>query len=368
MKTETIYFPGLNGLRAISAIAVVIFHVSLNAKAFNLNSSYLVKLENGYPLGAFLGSYGVSIFFALSGFLITYLLQAEKQKQEIDIKKFYLRRILRIWPLYYLYLFISILVINYWGLGINFTALLLYIFYAANLPFALGLSLPLLYHYWSLGIEEQFYIFWPWLNKKINSLIKICIALIIVLLVVKLLVHFAYQNSLADRILHYARFQCLIIGALGSLLYKQDNLLLLRIMDNKVSQLICWGIMFLAAVNRFHIATVIDDEIISVVALCLIIGQINVKNRIINLDTPIFNFLGQISYGIYVIHPVLIFLLAKCLSDLPISQPYKYCQAYLGVLVGTIGISYLSFTYFEKYFLKLKEKFAVVRSSAQSPI
>jgi len=367
VKNETIYFSGLNGLRAIASIAVVICHVSLNLEMFHLNRYNFRALENGHPLGAFSAGYGVSVFFVLSGFLITFLLQAEKQQQEISIRKFYLRRILRIWPLYYLYMFLSILVISYWEEDINVTALLLHIFYAANLPAAMGLYLPFLYHYWSLGIEEQFYMLWPWINKKVNSLIVFCAISIVVLIIIKLSVHFIYKDSLADKILQYARFQCLIIGALGAVLYRQCNPMFMRVTDNKVSQFICWGIMFLVAINRFHIATVIDNEIISVVALCLIIGQINIKNRLINLESPVFNFLGQISYGIYVIHPLLIFLLSKCSIIMHVQPLYRYYLVYFCVLGSIIAISYLSFTYFEKYFLTLKGKFTVVRSSAKNP-
>src|SRR4051812_39270307 len=101
MSNRPIHFSGLNGLRAIAALSVVIGHITMALKNFNLESTILPVRENGaMPLAI----YGVSIFFVLSGFLITYLLQSEKDIQKIDIKKFYIRRILRIWPLYYLFL------------------------------------------------------------------------------------------------------------------------------------------------------------------------------------------------------------------------------------------------------------------------
>ena len=91
-SNKEIYLPGLNGIRAIAAIAVVISHITVRNKDFGLNPFVFGFFENGTPRGLDLAGYGVSMFFTLSGFLITYLLLHEKKKQLIDIKKFYFRR------------------------------------------------------------------------------------------------------------------------------------------------------------------------------------------------------------------------------------------------------------------------------------
>src|SRR5689334_8705907 len=94
-----IYLKGLNGIRTIAAFGVLLAHLKLWA-------SDLKNTINENPWGPF----GVTMFFALSGFLITYLLLKEKDQSngKIAIRKFYVRRILRIWPLYFLYLFICL--------------------------------------------------------------------------------------------------------------------------------------------------------------------------------------------------------------------------------------------------------------------
>jgi peptidoglycan/LPS O-acetylase OafA/YrhL len=99
-----IYFQGLDGLRAIAAILVVIGHIELVKKSFNL-----VNLQDGGgPFYLYLGGHAVTFFFVLSGFLITYLLIKEKENNNsISIKSFYWKRILRIWPVYYL-LFVGV--------------------------------------------------------------------------------------------------------------------------------------------------------------------------------------------------------------------------------------------------------------------
>ncbi len=360
---KPIYLPGLNGIRAIASIAVVISHITLSLNEFNLDPYLFGAFIDGKPRGLLLAGYGVSIFFVLSGFLITYLLQLEKEYQTIDIKKFYVRRILRIWPLYYFYLSISVIVILIFGLDLSYKSLFLYVFYAANFHFLVGTTLPILVHYWSLCVEEQFYLFWPWINKKTNSLIIPIMCLIFILFGVKIWLHLFFPNSVMETIINATRFHCMMIGALGAVLYKKENKLFLKIADNKTIQFTCWIIVFMVAINKYHIASFVDNEIISVVALFLIIGQIRVKNRVLNLETPILNFLGKISYGVYVVHPLLIFLFSKILNHLTIYTPIKYIAVYLIITSSTIIMSYLSYTYFESYFLRFKKKFVVVESS-----
>jgi peptidoglycan/LPS O-acetylase OafA/YrhL len=368
MNNKPVYFRGLNGLRAMAAIAVVVSHTTLQLKEFNIDPFLMDIFQRGKPLSLQLAGYGVTIFFVLSGFLITYLLQAEKDIQPINIKKFYLRRILRIWPLYYLYLSLAVITILVLGLKLNTGTLLLYVFYAANVPFILNTTLPLLSHYWSLGVEEQFYLCWPWINKKVKSLFGFILIAIIVLVGTKVALHFFYPNTILETAIQVTSFHCMLIGALGALLYKNKNQLFLKLADNKITQSICWLIMLLVAFNKFHLASFIDNELIAVVAILLIIGQVNVKNRIVNLDINLLDFLGKISYGIYVIHPMAILLLSKLLRNVNLYTPLKCALIYTLVLTTTIFLAFISYTYFEKYFMALKKKYEVVKSSASKNI
>src|SRR5690606_24795997 len=108
---DRIYLPGLNGIRAIAAFAVVISHTNGRLGEFGLS-----KLPY-WDLAGF----GVTIFFTLSGFLITYLLLKERAKTgTIKVRKFYVRRLLRIWPLYYFYLFLILAIVGFSALGNTF--------------------------------------------------------------------------------------------------------------------------------------------------------------------------------------------------------------------------------------------------------
>ena len=97
--------------------------------------------------------------------------------------------------------------------------------------------------------------------------------------------------------------------------------------------------------------------------LVIIIGQVNIKNRLVSFDNQTFDFLGKISFGIYVYHPFLIFVLSTILIKFNIADIYKYPIVYISILGTTILISYLSFEFFEKKFIKLKNRFAVIKSS-----
>ncbi|MGB4843034.1 MAG: acyltransferase [Ferruginibacter sp.] len=365
MSNKPIYFPGLNGLRTLAALSVVVSHTTLALSKFNLDANFFGTFRNGEPKGLAMAGFGVTIFFVLSGFLITYLLVTEKKLQPISIKKFYMRRILRIWPLYYLYLSIAVIVILCFGLELNIRSLFFYLFYAANVPFILNSTIPFIGHYWSLGVEEQFYLFWPWINKKVKNLIPVILALIIILVGTKILLHFLTPGSIFENAIQVTRFHCMMIGALGAIFYDNKNKLLLLLSDNKIAQAICWLVILLLIINKFHIASIIDHEIISLVTVVIIIGQIKIKNRIVNLDTKVMDFLGKISYGIYVIHPVIIFLFAKLINQVNIAPPIKYFAVYTSIAALTIFFSWLSYTYFEKYFMTLKKKFEVVKSSAK---
>ncbi len=193
---KRVYFDYLDSLRFFAFFVVFVAHAAI---LFPISADWFYALYRSVISN---GSYGVNFFFILSGFLISYLLLAEKKETgDVSIKTFYLKRVLRIWPLYYVVFAISILVlpiIVHW-LGAEYVAgnlntfpnlqtqtegqigsgsvdgifsggfwwFFLFVgnFYRAHdfglTPFALGVL-------WSVCVEEQFYLFWPWVIKKLN--------------------------------------------------------------------------------------------------------------------------------------------------------------------------------------------------------
>jgi len=366
--SKSIHLSGLNGLRAIAALAVVISHITLALDSFGLVATIFGSDINGNPKGLLLASYGVSIFFALSGFLITFLLLKEKEVSKgLNIEHFYIRRLLRIWPLYYLYFGICIVIYYIYEIDYNHQAVPFYIFLAANIPIIIGKTLPLLTHYWSIGVEEQFYLFWPWIAKVRNSkLMRISILLVFALITLKIIfwiINYKYNYSIPLVALSVTRFQTMIIGCVGAILYYNQSSFIKYFIDKR-TQFFCWIILLLTAINKFHISSLIDNEIIAIITVLIIFAQIMRTNYIFNLDNKILDFIGKISYGIYIIHPLIIFLAQKKFGKFQESTLLNYLFLYSLIIGFTILVSYISYNFFEKRFIILKRKFAKIKSYA----
>jgi peptidoglycan/LPS O-acetylase OafA/YrhL len=367
IKLKTIYLPGLNGLRAIAALAVVISHITLGLSEFGLNNKIFGTYLEGNASGLNLAGFGVTIFFTLSGFLITFFLLKEKEETKLKIKEFYIRRILRIWPLYYLYFALCLITMLWYEFTFNSASIPFYLFLAANIPFIFGCTLPFLAHYWSLGVEEQFYLFFPQIAKFSNKrLFNISIAIIFLLLCLKSIfwiLERRYGIHMPYLAITVTRFHIMLIGVVGAVLYYNRNAIFFSISTHKITQFISWIVVLLLGINKFHIASVIDSEIVSIITVFLIMGQITKRNYLINLENSICDFIGKISYGIYVIHPILIFYFSKLLGQFKSDNLTNYLLVYLLIMATTILTAYLSYEFYEKRFLKLKLKYSTVKST-----
>lgn len=311
---------------------------------------------------------GVTLFFVISGFLITFLLINELEKSStVNIPKFYMRRILRIWPIYYGYILVAIA--SLWLIGrqvdlVNNT-LWYYILFAANIPFcSIGALWPIV-HYWSIGVEEQFYLFWPWLvriGKK--RLLPIAVTVFVVWLACKWGSYGLFGKSFIYRFFSVTRFHCMMIGAIGAILYYQRNKIFMSVLTNKVVTTMAWILFLLSGFYTDFIPAPMRAEYIAIVSLILIMSQVTGKTFIFNLEHKIFDFVGKISYGIYVINPLLLFWLSRWYSSLHITwEPiYQYIVIYVGVIIITIFVAWLSYTFYERPFLHIKNRLAVVKS------
>ncbi len=359
-KDTIVFLPGLNGLRAIAAISVVIAHVT------NQNISDF-GFPNTFNFG--LADYGVTLFFVISGFLITFLLLKEQMVSgNILVPKFYLRRILRIWPLYYFYILIIIAFLYLTNKTEDFKSeqLWFYVFFMANIPIIAHNVIFLIAHYWSIGVEEQFYLFWPWFLKiKKSKLFKIIVIIIFLLIIAKFILYLTVgQASLSYRFLFYSRFQCMMIGALGGILFIAKNKLFLNLFSAKLVQFLSWIIFFLIGFNLIDFPLIVSHEVISVASLSIIIGQFFTDRRLVNLDTKFFDMTGKISYGVYIYHPLVIVMLSKIIKPIEMQITVRYIIAYSTSVIISLCIAWISFKYFENPFLKLKSKIAVIKSKS----
>lgn len=358
---KAIYFPGLNGIRAFAALMVVFAHVSNRMPFFNLKSVFREDIA----------SHAVTIFFTLSGFLITFLLIAEKEQTgTIDIRKFYIRRILRIWPLYYVYLLLAIIAS---GFKVDWP-IVFYLFIIANLRVSLqgilnifpGSShlLSMIGHYWSLGVEEQFYSFWPWVVRKSKKLWLILVILPVAFVFIKAGLRLANAPYGLITFFNYTRFGCMAFGGLGAYLYfyHQDRL---GFFKNRLLELLTYLFFATVLIGRFHITSIIDHEIVAFFTLVIIYNQIANSKVLFSLENKVLDFLGKISFGIYVYHPLIIFLLSLVFADKLNEFPLmKTILIFVMVIIFTVLSAHLSYQYFEQRFLKIKIKYTTVKSAA----
>lgn len=368
---KTIFLPGLNGIRAIAAIGVMFSHINHSLKRdYNIDNVSLFGFkDNGQAKSWVLGEHGVTMFFVLSGFLITYLLIKEINKTDtINIKSFYIRRALRIWPLYYLYLFITILIVYlfiHYELG---QYIWYYVFFMANVPFALDQSFTAINHLWSIGVEEQFYLFWPFLFLffyKKRFFKHFLLGLILLQFFVRIFLWYKYPFSTAALFSVINRFDCMMLGGLGAILYLEKSKII-ELIDSFWIQLLSWIIIGLMFFNAFHFFnSILETFSVSLITVIAIIGQINLKNKIVNLEIPILSYLGKLSFGIYVYHPLIMLLYSQLFKqlDLNVNEMTLAISCFILIFVTTIMVAHLSYYKFEKKFLKLKTKFAIIKSS-----
>ncbi len=369
--TNKIHLKGLNGIRAIAAISVILFHTSLNLKLFGLDP-YIIwgKLEDNKPQGFRAGSYAVTIFFTLSGFLITYLLLKEQQINEISLKKFYIRRTLRIWPLYFLILVVSLLAYQWIGIPYSDTIVFYYLFFLANIPVvSLVGGIPYMGFYWSLGVEEQFYLLWPiFIKLSKNKYLKNAVLLFLLLMLIRGVFGFLkFYNpdfEVFNKFLSMNRFHTLIAGGIAAMLFIQEDKLFLRLFTNKYVVVLAWIIIFLPSIKGFKVPAF--HEIVSLSTIAIIMSQITVKNRWINLENNAMDFLGKISYGMYMTHSLIIVLLATLIGRFEERNPINYIFVFVVVLTATIGISTILYYYFESWFLNIKKRFAFIEDTGLS--
>jgi peptidoglycan/LPS O-acetylase OafA/YrhL len=164
---------------------------------------------------------------------------------------------------------------------------------------------------------------------------------------------------------HYSRFGCLAIGGIGAYWYCH-HLERLKYFNSIFLQIICWSFMVLIATNNFYIYGIINHEIVALVTVLLIFNQIHNPKPIINLENAFFDFLGKISFGLYVYNPLVIFFMQKLLFSLLINSLVKTVLIYTSVFLVLILISYISYKYYENYFLRFKKNFIKVNSFSNS--
>lgn len=370
---KKLYFENLDGLRFMCFLFVFFFH-SFHTEYDSIKSSGIYHFIKRDICGN--GNIGVNFFFVLSGFLITFLLIEEKKMNgKINVINFWIRRILRIWPLYYFCVFFGFVIFpvlkSSFGQVPNETASIwYYITFLNNFDFIKhgapdASTLGVL---WSVAIEEQFYFVWP-LILAMLPIKRYWIAFSTVILI-----SLVYRGLNDSPVIHEQHtLSCIgdmAIGAFGAWMINESEWFKSKITGFKKYQigiiyLLFTFILFFRDEVLFSNETIriFERSIIAVVILFIILEQTYSTNSFFKMGKfKTISKLGIITYGLYCLHFVGILIATTITKKLGINTHlWQVLIIDTSLALGiSIIISKLSYNYFEKPFLKLKDKFAYI--------
>jgi len=367
-----VFFPNLDGLRFFCFLSVFFFH-SFVSNYSNITSSRVYIFIKSVLFAN--GNLGVNFFFVLSGFLITFLLLKEKEVTgKIHITNFYIRRFLRIWPLYYLCVFIGFIIFPMFGStlgqlpGLNARPLY-YIFFINNFDLIRHLNNnPQLFILWSIAVEEQFYLVWPVLFAFTPS--KYYKYLFISVILFSFVYRCFNYNQLFT--LSLSTFSCIsdmAVGGMAAYLISSSNWLSSKI--KKLSRFYIVLIYVVAALiyifDRYTLRSSLyapfERLVVSVVFALIILEQCFSDNSFYKMGKyKLISKLGKYTYGLYCLHIIGIYFTRAVLRKFDFdSQLWQVLIVEGGLsLILSIGLAYISYTLFESNFLKLKERFSFI--------
>ena len=303
------------------------------------------------------GGLGVVLFFVLSSYLITELLLREyEQRGTLDVKSFYIRRALRIWPLYFTFVIVLYLVIpqqSVYAIKTNFfIPMMLFVGnWACVITHGMGASVtgPL----WSISVEEQFYIAWPLIISKVGvkHLKRICLGLLVVSNVTRVIMEKKGAGFIAFWCSTVTWFDAIAAGALLAIFLRGGvpRWSFVTRLALSFGGLAVWLLSI-----RFHDRLIYPDIAyfpLVVFGSCLILLGVLGSN----LRFPILVYLGRISYGLYVFHAA-----ALALASL-VFVNYSLLHALAGLVI-TLMMGSVSYAVLEQPFLRLKKRFTYVTS------
>jgi peptidoglycan/LPS O-acetylase OafA/YrhL len=344
------YYPSLDGLRAVAIVLVVFLHLRYFPGYF-------------YDM-IFNGALGVVIFFVISGFLITTLCLKEKvTTKDISLKNFYIRRVLRIFPVAYLYIIVIIILNYFFTLHISYISILGAALYVMNFSsiFRRYYSSYLTGHFWSLSVEEQFYIFVPFILKKSFKMYLILLLFIAFAMPFIVCLQFLFtglNNIILYSFTHYlVKFQAIAIGCLFSVVTFKYPEIIEGLCKNKlVFNIAAILVLFLIQYNdNFNFRNIVTGFISSLLTGYIIVTNLAESKDFIFkfLNLKIMKTVGVLSYSLYIWQEI---FTSKDpgLPGFMVNFPWN--------LICMIIVTYLSYHYYERFFLKLKTKFTKVRS------
>ncbi len=374
-ENKKIYFEYLDVVRFSAAFMIIILHAyeawcGWYGKLGILTGGTYKDLTNG---GTFLHQFiknlglGVDIFFLISGFLITYILLEEKKRfNTIQIKKFIIRRTLRIWPLYFLLIIIAPILVS--SVNASTPNYLANIFFVGNFEIIQAAKWPYPFaHFWSICIEEHFYLVWPFIILFIPNryLLRTFSILIFTSIAFRLYTYYNSEHPWYTLFLHtISRIDVLVIGAIGAYFYSRKPFTFklnritrvlffsLLIISLCIEPVVKWNSVFLAGFKKFFY--------IGIIAVLLLDYNFNPMFKHILKKKSFIHYLGKVSYGIYMYGNVLLLIvIKKIMWKFQINNAWAFFAI---VIFLSLAVPIISYELFEKKILKLNKRFRVIKT------
>jgi peptidoglycan/LPS O-acetylase OafA/YrhL len=361
---ERLYFHNLDKIRFFAAFAIFFGHgmQAFTGYFYQPNSELAITFFQRIAMNAPLG---VELFFFISGFLITYILLKEKELTgKIAIRKFFIRRAIRIWPLYFLLIAITPFLISWLGIGSPAywpNAL----FYGNFDCITTGASYPFS-HFWSIAIEEQFYLVWPFIIAfvPIKRLGLVFVGLILGSVAFR---YFIFSDDKVYAHLYYntfSRMDTLVIGGCVALYFGKIK----QFFQFKQWQVFLFflGLIALLIFTEANLWDSIPKTLFKKYAYLAVLIPLTMhficlpQPKTENTIGKILNYLGKSSYGLYMIHNFIILIVFKrIMFNNGLNQGWIFWGVYAAI---TFLVVIISFNYFEKPFLRLKKYFTVIKT------
>ncbi len=362
------YRPELDALRFFAFLGVFVFHAAPRTIEFYDAAGYPHWLTNLLISVFGAGAYGVDLFFALSAYLITSLMLRERATSgSFDLRSFYVRRILRIWPLYLAFVAFAALAplwtpdqklpLQYVA---GFTLLSgnwIYVFYGLPTSFAIPL--------WTVSIEEQFYLTWPLIFRKssIRAMTAVAIGLLVIANLWRIMLAASGAPSQAMEYNTFTRLDPIALGILIALLgnrlpqftRRQRSALLLIGSVGWVAVFYLCVLYHPDPANQWR--GVLGHPATALASVAILLSVIGSQHPLLRNKQLLY--LGKISYGLYVVHEFAHFCAIRLVHA---STPGAVLAQSVVGLALTILVAAASYRWLESPFLKLKERFAYVQS------